>query len=556
MSEAAPTTYDPATRDLLELLRTRAPERVDGAVRAIDEGSAHGATERLVAGGFVTAFEAAEAVARQWGLDVLDPADVDPSAIRALPLPLARRHGVVTVGMDASSVTVAMADPGDVIAIDDVRAATGLEPRPIVAAADDMRRLLDRYSREQHALGIPDDDEQVGEDVSRADADEPVIRYVSELIRRAIDSRASDVHIEPLDGEIRVRFRIDGVLHAVETMPSGAVRSLITRLKVMASLDIAERRLPQNGRISFSHEGRPVDIRLATMPTVRGEKAVLRVLDSEQSGRRLDSLDLTDRHGGILRAALARPHGLVLVTGPTGSGKSTTLYAALQEISRPDINIITIEDPVEYRLDGVNQMQINPKAGITFAAALPAILRTDPDVLLVGEIRDRTTAQLAIEAALTGHLVLTTLHTNDAPSAASRLREMGIEPFLLGASLDLVVAQRLARRLCTWCRAEHSPGAEELERLGWPVESLGTPERLWRPTGCRMCAGTGYRGRVALHEMMESTDRVEGLVVQGAATPELREAARAGGMRTLREDGFAKARDGITAAVEVLRVAR
>lgn len=547
-------------RILVQQLGATSPDRVEAAEASLAQAAERGTdlTDALVADGLVTSLDVARAVADEWGLEVveLSVGDTDPIAMRELPLALSRRHGVVIIASADESVTVATTDPGDVVAIDDVRAATGREPRLVVAPADDLRRALDGYSQSQNALGFSADGSEAPSDAPLVESDEPVIRYVSELLRRAIGNGASDVHIEPLDDEVRVRFRIDGVLHEVESMPSGVVRALITRLKVMASLDIAERRMPQNGRISFPHDGRVVDLRLATMPTVRGEKAVLRVLDNEQGARRIDSLGLTKRHGRLLRTALEKPHGLILVTGPTGSGKSTTLYAALQQLSRPEVNIITVEDPVEYRLDGVNQMQINPKAGLTFVEALPALLRADPDVLLVGEIRDRQTAQLAIEAALTGHLVLTTLHTNDAPSAPTRLREMGIEPFLLGASLDLVAAQRLARRLCTWCREEYAPTPEELDRIGWPVDRIGVPDTLFAPAGCRMCAETGYRGRVALHEMMAVSDEIEGMIVSGASTLDLRRAAEAEGMRSLRDDGFIKARDGVTTALEVLRVAR
>lgn len=553
------TEYDPVTAGLLERVFRRAPDRVDEAVRIVETAGPGGGPDALIADGLVTHYDVAQEIARDRGLEMVDLAGrrIDPAALRMLPVALAQRHRVAVIAADDRTATVATAAPGDVVAADDVRAATGLEPVLVVAARDDLQKVIDRYSQEHHAEGIST--ESAPSNLSPAAAendDEPVIRYVSEMLRRAISTGASDVHIEPLDDQVRVRFRLDGVLHEIEKVQPGIMRSLITRLKVMASLDIAERRLPQNGRIAVAHEDRTVDLRVATLPTVRGEKVVLRILDSENSVRRLDELGLTDRHRDQLAASLKRPHGLILVTGPTGSGKSTTLYAALQEISRPGVNVITVEDPVEYRLDGVNQMQINPKAGLTFAAALPTILRADPDVLLVGEIRDRTTAQFAIEAALTGHLVLTTLHTNDAPSAATRLAEIGIEPFLLGASLELVVAQRLARRLCEWCREEYAPTVDELSQLDWPTATLGTPKRLWRPVGCRTCADTGYKGRVALHEMMSSSESIERLVVRGAPTQELRQAARAESMRSLREDGFQKALAGITSPVEVLRVAR
>lgn len=543
---------------LLARLDAREPRRAAAARRVIESARERGesATTALVDARLVTSLDVAEETAAEWGLDVVDaPADaLDLETLAVLPFALARRHRVVVLELTDDVATVGTVDPGDIVALDDVRAATGRQVRPVIMPEDSLRRALDRHSRAHNDLrGVTDTTpDRTSEPV---ESDEPVIRYVNALLARAIAGGASDIHIEPLDEGIRVRFRIDGVLHEIERVPTAAMSALITRLKVMASLDIAERRLPQGGRISFVHERRVVDLRLATTPTVRGEKAVLRVLDGEHSARTLDDLDMAPRNLENVRASLARPHGLVLVTGPTGSGKSTTLYAALQELSSPEKNVVTVEDPVEYRLDGVNQMQINAKAGLTFAAALPSILRADPDVLLVGEVRDRATAQLAIEAALTGHLVMTTLHTNDAASAATRLTELGVEPFLLASSLDLIVAQRLARRLCGWCRDPYEPADAELERLGWPVDAIGRPPRLWRAVGCRACGQTGYQGRIALHETIRVTDPIQSGIVTGAPTHELRSTARAEGMLSLREDGFAKAAAGATTTIEVLRVA-
>jgi type IV pilus assembly protein PilB len=338
-------------------------------------------------------------------------------------------------------------------------------------------------------------------------------------------------------------------------MPRGIQSALISRLKIMAAIDITERRIPQNGRITMDLNSRSVDLRVATLPTVWGEKVVLRVLDTGGIDLDLQRLGFSPANYARFSASFGKPHGMLLVTGPTGSGKSTTLYATLTEISKPEVNIITVEDPVEYRLPGVNQVQVNPKAGLTFSAVLPAILRSDPDVVLIGEIRDGTTAQLAIEASLTGHLVLSTLHTNDAPSALTRLIEMGIEPFLVGSSLDCVMAQRLARRLCQWCRQEYTPTAQELDVARWPHEALGTPTQLWRPNGCRSCAGTGYRGRTALHEVMPVSEHVERLAVERASAHDIQRVALAEGMTTLRSDGLRKAAAGDTSLADVLRVA-
>jgi type IV pilus assembly protein PilB len=331
--------------------------------------------------------------------------------------------------------------------------------------------------------------------------------------------------------------------------------ALISRLKIMSGVDITERRVPQNGRITVELNGRQVDLRAATLPTVWGEKIVLRVLDTGGIDLELRRFGFSEKNYARFSRSFTKPHGMVLVTGPTGSGKSTTLYATLHEISKPEINIITVEDPVEYRLPGVNQVQVNHKAGLTFAAVLPAILRSDPDVVLIGEIRDRVTAQLAVEASLTGHLVLSTLHTNDAPSAVTRLVEMGIEPFLVGSSLDCVMAQRLARRLCQWCKEPYAPTEAELEGARWPFDRVGVPVQLWRAVGCRSCAGTGYRGRIALHEVMPVSEEVERLAVERASAQQIQRVALAEGMDMLRTDGLRKAVQGDTTLAEVLRVA-
>jgi type IV pilus assembly protein PilB len=331
--------------------------------------------------------------------------------------------------------------------------------------------------------------------------------------------------------------------------------ALISRLKIMSNVDITERRVPQNGRITVELGTRSVDLRVATLPTVWGEKVVLRVLDTGGIDLDLKRLGFSENNYARFAESFTKPHGMLLVTGPTGSGKSTTLYATLTEISKPEVNIITVEDPVEYRLPGVNQVQVNHKAGLTFAAVLPAILRSDPDIVLIGEIRDRVTAQLAVEAALTGHLVLSTLHTNDAPSAVTRLIEMGIEPFLVGSSLDCVMAQRLARRLCQWCKERYEPTRSELTAARWPYELVQAPVELWRPIGCRSCSSTGYRGRIALHEVMPVSEEIERLTVSHSSAHDVQRAAVSEGMDVLRVDGARKAAAGETSIQEVLRVA-
>jgi type IV pilus assembly protein PilB len=383
--------------------------------------------------------------------------------------------------------------------------------------------------------------------------DAPIVRFVNLLISQGIQDKASDIHIEPAEYDMKVRYRIDGVLHEMQSAPKAIQNGVISRLKIMSEIDIAERRKPQDGRMSVSHGGRKIDLRVATLPTVWGEKVVMRILDNSMTGLGMDQLRLLERNAAVYKASYSKPYGMILVTGPTGSGKSTTLYTTLHEVARPEINVITVEDPVEYRIPGINQVQVNPKAGLTFASALRSILRSDPDVVLLGEIRDHETAQIAIEASLTGHLVLSTLHTNDAPSAVTRLIEMNIEPFLVGSALDCIVAQRLARRLCDKCKAAYQPTFEELQSLRFAQPGDPQPT-LFKPTGCTSCSNTGYRGRIALHEVMPVTEDIERLAVARASSAEIGRVAIAQGMSTLRQDGWAKAQLGLTSIEEILRV--
>ncbi|GMA33821.1 hypothetical protein GCM10025876_39220 [Demequina litorisediminis] len=380
--------------------------------------------------------------------------------------------------------------------------------------------------------------------------DAPIVRFVNLLITQAIQDRASDIHIEPAERDVRVRYRIDGVLHEMQNAPKAIQGGVISRIKIMADIDIAERRKPQDGRLSVTHNGKKVDLRVATLPTVWGEKVVMRILDNSTATLELEDLGIREKNYAAYSVNFRKPYGMILVTGPTGSGKSTTLYATLNQISRPEINVITVEDPVEYRIPGINQVQVNPKAGLTFAAALRSILRADPDVVLLGEVRDGETAQIAIEAALTGHLVLSTLHTNDAPSALTRLIEMDIEPFLVGSAVDCVVAQRLARRLCSHCAVEYvvEDEAEIPANVGF-VSGSPLPTVL-RPAGCQRCSGTGYRGRVALHEVMSVNEEIERLAVARASAAEIARAAQDNGMETLLMDGWAKVLDGTTSIEE------
>jgi type IV pilus assembly protein PilB len=549
---------------LLEALKERGadPQAVD---RAAAEAERTGRSIRavLINDHVVTETQLTEASADAYGIHSVDLVGypIDPAAVTKIPLSLVLRHRVLGLAVNDREIVVGITDPGDVVALDDVRAATGLIVRPVVVARSELRKVIDRLRREESDLAEVAEslraEQQQTTTVSNLTANEeaPIVRYVNSLLEQAIQNRASDLHLEPTENDMRVRYRIDGVLHEVDTVPRHVQSALISRLKIMSNVDITERRVPQNGRITVQLNQRSVDLRTATLPTVWGEKVVLRVLDTGGIDLELTKLGFAEDNYERYSTSFSKPHGMLLVTGPTGSGKSTTLYATLSQISKPTVNIITVEDPVEYRLPGVNQVQVDHKAGLTFAAVLPAILRSDPDIVLIGEIRDRVTAQLAIEAALTGHFVLSTLHTNDAPSAITRLIEMGIEPFLVGSSVDCVLAQRLARRLCDWCKREYTPTGVELAGARWPEHLLATPSVLWKPVGCRSCSGTGYRGRLALHEVMPVSAEIERLAVERVSAHDIQRVALAEGMLELRTDGLRKALDGLTSIAEVLRVA-
>ena len=551
-----------AYRPLLDALQERGAD-AHALQEAADEADRSGRSVRdvLINDRIVTELELTEASATAYGLNSIDLVGypLDPAAMNKVPLQLVIRHRVLGVGFSGSNLVVAISDPADVVALDDIRASTGMPITPVVAARSELRKLIDRLKREENDLADIAttfvEDESVAEVGATGQGDDaPIVRYVNSLIEQAVQNRASDLHLEPTEADLRVRFRIDGVLHEIDRVPIAIQSPLVSRLKIMSGVDITEKRVPQNGRITVRLDGHKVDLRLATLPTVWGEKVVLRVLDTGGIDLDLRKLGFTDQTYGRYSESFTKPHGMVLVTGPTGSGKSTTLYATLTEISKPEVNIITVEDPVEYRLPGVNQVQVNNKAGLNFAAILPAILRSDPDVVLIGEIRDRATAQLGIEAALTGHLVLSTLHTNDAPSAVTRLIEMGIEPFLVGSSLDCVLAQRLARRLCDWCKEPYAPSEEDLDLMNWPTATLDPPEKLWRPVGCRSCGQTGYRGRLAVNEVMPVSEEIERMAVAHASATDIHRVAVSEGMVPLRDDGLLKAAAGHTTLEEVLRV--
>jgi type IV pilus assembly protein PilB len=518
----------------------------------------------LVASGALTEDQLVGALAEQAGMDYvdLDGAEVAPGAVALVPGAVCRRHVVLPVALeDDGTLVVAMADPGNVLALDDLRSLTGRAVRPVVASRRALEAAIDRWVRADSEIAdlsqsIQDAQASTGEveigDV--LDADTPVVRWVNLLVTQAIADRASDIHVEPAETELRVRFRIDGVLKEQQPAPKSMQAAVLSRIKVMSDIDIAERRRPQDGRMSVTHAGQKIDLRVASLPTVWGEKIVMRVLDNSTARLDLRDLSFSDRSFEVYQRAYSKPYGMILVTGPTGSGKSTTLYATVNVVSKPEINVITVEDPVEYRLPGINQIQVNPKAGLTFAGALRSILRSDPDVVLLGEIRDHETAQIAVEAALTGHLVLSTLHTNDAASAVTRLVEMGIEPFLVGSALDAVVAQRLARRLCSKCREAYEPSPADLRSAGFTWPDPTRPVELFRPVGCPACSGTGYRGRLALHEVMEVSEPIERHAVARSSAQDVAATARSEGMVSLREDGWQKVCAGHTSLEELLRV--
>ncbi|MGH2701941.1 MAG: GspE/PulE family protein [Actinomycetota bacterium] len=551
-----------------QLLLARGLIAEEQLIEAIDIAQQKGRSlgRVLIELGYVTEGGLVAILAEQLGLEFMDLAEasLDASAVALVPEATARRHSCIPVRLEDDRLIVAMADPANVVAVDDIRALTKRDVRTVVSTKADVLGAINRYYRldsaaeslaEEAAAAHDAEQRTLEEAVSSAGAeDAPIIKLVNLLITQAINDRASDIHVEPQEREVLVRYRVDGVLHEVMRPPKSVQAGMTSRLKIMADINIAERRIPQDGRISLSIQGKQIDIRMATLPTVHGEKIVMRILDKSSVMLELSDLGFLPGNYERFEKSFVKPYGEILVTGPTGSGKSTTLYATLNILNKPDRNIITVEDPVEYRLPGVNQVQTNNKAGLTFAAALRSILRADPDIVLIGEIRDRETAQISTEAALTGHLVLSTLHTNDAPSAMTRLVEMGIEPYLVGSALDCVLAQRLARNLCDKCKEAYTPTEEELRASHFPLRGDEKLPELFKAVGCTTCGGTGYKGRMALHEVMPITEEIEKLTVEGASSEVIKKVAIEQGMLTLREDGMEKVRAGLTSIQEILRV--
>jgi type IV pilus assembly protein PilB len=532
-------------------------EQVDEAItRSRAEGGDPG--DLLVEAGTLTPDQLARAVAQRFGLWHADLSiyKIDVGALNLISSHAARRLNAAPIGFDDDRrLRVAISDPSNVIALDDLKLMTGHEVQPVVASADDIAGVIGRMSRLDEAVAeaVEEGEAELADvaEVRESADDAPVIKLVNSIIAQAVEELASDIHFEPEGREMRVRFRVDGVLRETTTIPRRMVPGVVSRVKIMADLDIAEKRVPQDGRVSLTVDGHAIDTRVVTMPRVDGEGIVMRILDKSAALIGLDQLGMSEQSAAVFEAGFRRAHGAVLATGPTGSGKSTTLYGALNAINDVERNIITIEDPVEYQLAGVNQLQMNLKAGLTFASGLRAMLRADPDVIMVGENRDGETAKIAVEAALTGHLVLSTLHTNDAPSAITRLTEMGIEPFLTASALCTVVAQRLVRRLCTHCKRATTLSVSSLERAGF---SVAFDLEAYEPVGCGRCGHSGYKGRTGLYEVMAITDEIRDLTVERAPAEEIRKIAVAQGMRPLRADGFEKVKNGITSIAEVARV--
>ncbi len=546
---------------LLENGLLTADQLADSQAKQEREGSSLGRV--LVELGYLSESQVVAALAAQIGLDFVDLSEtvIDQAAVTLIAGTLCRRYTAIPVKIEGDRLVVAMADPSNVFAIDDLRAAAGMDVRAVVATRADVVASIDRFYRSEAELGdlsssldVQVDEQEDLSAVTEVTEEAPIVRFVNLLITQAIQDGASDIHLEPTETDLRVRFRIDGVLHEVMRAPRHIRAGVISRLKIMAEINIAERRVPQDGRLSVNAHGRKIDLRVATLPTVWGEKVVMRILDNSTTRLGLADLGFSQNNYDRYAKSFTKPYGMILVTGPTGSGKSTTLYATLNIVNRPEVNIITVEDPVEYRLPGVNQVQTNAKAGLTFASALRSILRSDPDIVLIGEIRDHETAQIAVEASLTGHLVLSTLHTNDAASAVTRLTEMGIEPFLVGSALDCVLAQRLARRLCSKCKEPYQPTQDTLLAAGFPWNEGEPLPTLHRAVGCSMCAKTGYRGRMALHEVMPVTEQIERLTIEHSSVANIRSAAVEEGMLSLRLDGMSKVFAGHTSLDEILRV--
>ncbi|MEE8282718.1 MAG: type IV-A pilus assembly ATPase PilB [candidate division NC10 bacterium] len=523
----------------------------------------------LVKLGYLSEEDITSFLSKQYGVPSINLAhfEIDQSVIKLVPAEIAQKHMVIPINRKGNVITVAMADPSNIFAIDDIKFLSGFKVEPVVAAETSIRNAINKHydsaglvqdimkgfdDRDVSTIEESDEGPDVG-DLQRATEDAPVVKLVNLILSDAIKKGASDIHIEPYEKSFRVRLRIDGILYDVMQPPMKLKAAIISRVKIMSQLDIAERRLPQDGRIKIRMGQKEIDFRVSTLPTLFGEKVVLRLLDKSNLQLDMTMLGFEPQALQIFEKSILLPYGMVLVTGPTGSGKTTSLYSALHRLNTTETNIMTAEDPVEFNLQGVNQVQMKPEIGLNFATALRSFLRQDPDIIMVGEIRDYETAEIAIKAAMTGHLVLSTLHTNDAPSTISRLINMGVEPFLVSASTNMILAQRLCRKICNSCKEEISVPRQALVDTGF------TPEEAkalvcYQGKGCMECNDTGYRGRIALYEVLAITDDIKDAILQGAAASEIKELGRKNGMRTLRESGLQKIREGMTTIPETMRV--
>jgi len=554
--------------DMLVKASLVSKEQLEKALRQQESAGGRIGTN-LVKLGFISEDDITSFLSRQYGVPSINLShfDIDPVVIKLVPSEIAQKHQIIPINRTGNVLTVAMADPSNIFAIDDIKFMTGFKVEPVVAAETSIKNSINKYydsagmvediiknfdDRDVEALKESEDNVNVAE-LGQAAEDAPVVKLVNLILTDAIKKGASDIHVEPYEKSFRVRYRIDGVLYEVMQPPSRLKAAITSRVKIMAQLDIAERRLPQDGRIKIKMAGKEMDYRVSVLPTLFGEKVVLRLLDKanlqlDMTKLGFETQALADFEGGIFM-----PFGLVLVTGPTGSGKTTTLYSALNRLNTIETNIMTAEDPVEFNLAGINQVQTKADIGLNFAAALRSFLRQDPDIIMVGEIRDYETAEIAIKAALTGHLVLSTLHTNDAPGTISRLLNMGVEPFLVSASTNVIVAQRLARRVCQGCKEPAPVPPQALISIGFSPDDAAKVVP-YKGKGCMTCSDTGYKGRVALYEVMVIKDNIREAVLQGASVFELRELARNNGMKTLREAGIQKIREGMTTPEEIMRV--
>jgi type IV pilus assembly protein PilB len=566
------------TRTVADIVREVAKISDDQLRQALDvqRETREPLAQILVNMGLITGKEKVRILGRQWGIPFVDLTErpVDRDLLKLVPHHLLQRWKAVPIDRNGPRLVVAMANPLDVYAIDQMRLVTGMDIESVIAASEDIAHALGQSASAREELqgalqdmsqdfgdptdihvesGVKDGEDDMSIDQLREMMDDaPVVRLVNLIIHQALRDKASDIHIQPEANRVRVRYRIDGILHDAMTVPKKAQAPLVSRIKVMADLDIAEKRAPQDGRISLRTTGGEYDFRVSTNPGVHGEKVVMRILDKRGVQVTLDQLGIPNTMMDDLDALINRSYGIICVTGPTGSGKSTTLYSALNVLNSPERNILTIEDPVEYQLPGLTQTQVNVRAGVTFASALRTFLRQDPDVILVGEIRDPETALIATEAALTGHLVFSTLHTNDAPTAVARMIEMGIEPFLIASAVIGVLAQRLVRVICPECKEGYAPPVEAFRRLNLAMDLESVT--FYRGRGCDRCRHTGYRGRIGVFELMLVTDHMRGLILRKAPTHELRQAGLEAGMITLRQDAMQKILEGTTTMEEALRV--